>query len=203
MKEKIIEIATQKFLDKGFKSVTLDDIANDLSISKKTIYTHFKNKTELVKDCAFWAMRKITHGIDEICLLNQDPIAEIYEIKKFVIKTIGDDQSTPQYQLQKYYPEISESLKQEYYKKMMACTRRNLERGIENGIYRKNLNVEFIARLYFMTIQGLNDQILFPLKQFSAQFILGEYLEYHLRGIVTSTGLITLNKFIKEQHTDE
>lgn len=203
MKDKIIITATQKFLHKGFKTVTLDHIANELSISKKTIYAHFKNKTELVKECAFNAMRSITNGIDNICLLDQDPIAEIYEIKQFVIKNIGDDQSTPQYQLQKYYPQINNSLRQEYYQKMMNCTKRNLERGIRKGIYREDLNVEFISRLYFMGIQSLNDQVFFPLDQFPAQFLMEEYLEYHLRGIVTTTGLKTLSKFIKDQHKDD
>lgn len=203
MKKRIIKIATDKFLKRGFKSVTLDEIANALSISKKTIYTHFKNKTELVRDCAFSAMRDITQGVDEICSQDLDPIVQFYEIKKFVIKSIGDDQSTPQYQLQKYYPEINESLKQEYYEKMMCCTRRNLEKGIEKGLYRKEINVEFIARIYFMGTQGVTDQVLFPLDKFSAHFLMEEYLEYHLRGIVTPSGMTTLNKFIKDQHTNE
>jgi AcrR family transcriptional regulator len=51
MKEKIIQRATDLFLKLGFKSVTMDDIANEMAISKKTIYTHFKNKTDLVKEC--------------------------------------------------------------------------------------------------------------------------------------------------------
>ena len=66
MKERIIHKATDLFLKLGFKSVTMDDIAQELAISKKTIYTHFKNKTELIKECAWFMLDNITTGIDEI-----------------------------------------------------------------------------------------------------------------------------------------
>lgn len=203
MREKIVYKATELFLNLGFKSVTMDDIANEMAISKKTIYMHFKNKTALVKECTCNLMHTITTGIDEICSLNQNPIEELFEIKKFVMGKIDDDNSSPQYQLQKYYPEISEDLKESHFEKMMECTRTNLRRGIEQGLYRNNLNIDFIARLYFLGIHGIKDQTLFPLEKFSTKFITEEYLEYHLRGIVTPEGFITLKKFIKEHQTND
>ncbi len=203
MREKIIQKATTLFLKLGFKSVTMDDIANEMAISKKTIYTHFKNKTALVKECTFCVMQSITTGIDEICSLNQNPIEELFEIKKFVMGKIEDDNSSPQYQLQKYYPQISEDLKEGHFEKMMECTRTNLRRGIEQGLYRSNLDIEFIARLYYLGIHGTKNQNLFPIERFSTKFITEEYLEYHLRGIVTPEGFITLKKFIKANQTNE
>jgi AcrR family transcriptional regulator len=203
MKEKIVLKATDLFLNLGFKSVTMDDIANEMAISKKTIYAHFKNKTALVKECTYNLMNTITAGIDEICSLNQNPIEELFEIKKFVMAKIDDDNSSPQYQLQKYYPEISEDLKESHFEKMMECTRTNLRRGIEQGLYRNNLDIDFISRLYFLGIHGTKDQSLFPLEKFSTKFITEEYLEYHLRGIVTPEGFITLKKFIKEHQTND
>ncbi len=203
MREKIIQKATNLFLRLGFKSVTMDDIANEMAISKKTIYTHFKNKTALVKECTFNLMQNITAGIDEICSLNQNPIEELFEIKKFVMGKIEDDNSSPQYQLQKYYPQISEDLKEGHFEKMMECTRTNLRRGIEQGLYRSNLDIEFIARLYYLGIHGTKNQNLFPIERFSTKFITEEYLEYHLRGIVTPEGFITLKKFIKAHQTNE
>ena len=203
MREKIIQKATNLFLRLGFKSVTMDDIANEMAISKKTIYTHFKNKTALVKECTFNLMQIITAGFDVICSLNQNPIEELFEIKKFVMGKIEDDNSSPQYQLQKYYPQISEDLKEGHFEKMMECTRTNLRRGIEQGLYRSNLDIEFIARLYYLGIHGTKNQNLFPIERFSTKFITEEYLEYHLRGIVTPEGFITLKKFIKAHQTNE
>ncbi|QAA82500.1 TetR/AcrR family transcriptional regulator [Aequorivita sp. H23M31] len=203
MKTKIIQKATSLFLKLGFKSVTMDDIADELAISKKTIYIHFKNKTALVKQCTFSILDRITNGIDKICSLDKNPIDELFEIKKFIMDELRNEESSPQYQLEKYYPEISKSLRQNQFDVMMKCTKRNIVRGIAMGLYRKNLDPEFIARVYFVGITGIRDQNLFPNQQFSTTYIADEYLEYHLRGIVTPQGLLSLNRFIKENQTDD
>lgn len=203
MKHKIIQKATDLFLKHGFKSVTMDAISDELGISKKTIYLHFKNKTALVKQCTYSIMERITTGIDAICSLDQNPIDELFEIKEFIMHQLENEQSAPQYQLQKYYPEISKSLHQQQFDKLMECTKRNMTKGINGGLYRKNLNPDFIARLYFLGITGIRDQKIFPVKQYSAKYITDEYLEYHLRGIVTKEGLNSLNRFIKENQFDE
>lgn len=181
----------------------MDDIANELGISKKTIYLHFKNKTALVKECAFSVSQRITEGIDVICSSEHNPIDEVFEIKKFISEQLRNERTMPQYQLQKYYPEIYKTVRQTQFDKMMECTKNNISRGIENGLYRKNLDPDFIARLYFVGMTGIRDEKLFPLKTFSPEYIIDEYLEYHLRGIVTQQGMLSLNQFIKENQSNE
>jgi len=197
MKDKIIQKATELFINLGFKSVTMDDIANEMGISKKTIYTHFKNKTNLVKETTLCLFETITHGIDCICELDKNPIEEMYEIKKFVMRHLKDEKSSPFYQLQKYYPDIWETLKEKQFEKMKECTEGNLKRGIAQGLFRENMNVEFISLLYFITINNLKDDVVFPLHKFPKNQLMEDFLEYHLRGIVTKKGLETLNLFIK------
>ena len=203
MKNKIIHKASELFMKLGFKSVTMDDIATEMGISKKTIYSHFKNKTSLVKQCAFSVMETIIEGIDSICALNENPIDELFEIKQFVMRKLEDDQFSPQFQLQKYYPEISDELYKTQFNKMMECTTANIENGIKLGLYRKNLDADFISRIYFMSMKGLKDQILFSPQKYSSKYIADEYLEFYLRGIVTEKGLLTLRKYIKENQSDD
>lgn len=203
MKERIIHKATDLFLKLGVKSVTMDDIAQELAISKKTIYTHFKNKTELIKECAWFMLDNITTGIDEICALDINPIEELFKIKKFIMQKLKDEHSSAQYQLNKYYPEISSSIHKNQLEKMLESTQKNIKKGIEQGLYRKNLDSDFISRLYFMGITNIHDQALFPIEKFSSKYRTEEYLEYHLRGIVTPEGLMTLNKYLKEHHTND
>jgi TetR/AcrR family transcriptional regulator, cholesterol catabolism regulator len=197
MKEKIIQKAAELFVTLGFKSVTMDDIANELGISKKTIYTHFSNKTELVKEVTHYLFDNIACGIDGIRAEEKNPIEELYEIKKYVMLQLKDEKSSPQYQLQKYYPEIYDTLKGKHFEKMHTCTLVNLQRGIAQGLYRENLDIEFVARIYFIGVNGIKDNTLFPLQKFPKAALFEEYLEYHLRGIVTNKGLKTLKKFIK------
>ncbi len=199
MREKIVHHAVEMFLNYGFKSVTMDDIANALGISKKTIYQHFDNKTKLVEATVMHVFEIISEGIDAICALGKNPIEEIYEIKQFVMTHLKDEKSSPQYQLQKYYPSISSNLKQKQFEVMQSCVKANLERGIAMGIYRPNLNVEFISRIYFNSMIAIKDKDLFPLQYFSMNEIMEYFIEYHLRGICTSRGRDTLNQFINDQ----
>jgi len=79
---------------------------------------------------------------------------------------------------------------------MQACVVDNVNRGIGLGIYRENLNVEFVSRIYFSGVTSIKNQKLFPLNKFPIAQLMDDYLEYHLRGIVTPKGRKTLNKII-------
>jgi len=196
MREKIIHSASDLFITYGFKSVTMDDIANKLGISKKTIYQHFENKTKLVEAVTLAKFEIISCGIDEICQFEKNPIEEIYDIKRFVMDHLKNEKSSPQYQLQKYYPKIYTSLKAKQFEVMQVCITENLNRGVNLELYRKTIDVEFIARLYFNSMICLKDQDLFPLNNFSMNTLMEHYLEYHLRGICSPKGIEYLAKFI-------
>ena len=196
MKETILHKATELFLEQGFKSVTMDDLAAEMGISKKTIYSHYENKTTLVEQCTLHLFEFIRSGIDTIIALEKNPIEELYEIKKFVMLHLKGEKSSPEYQLQKYYPETHIALKKKHFEMMQACVVDNVNRGIGLGIYRENLNVEFVSRIYFSGVTSIKNQKLFPLNKFPIAQLMDDYLEYHLRGIVTPKGRKTLNKII-------
>ncbi len=196
MRDKILLGATDLFLSYGFKSVTMDDIASSLGVSKKTIYHHFDNKTKLVEATTLNLFESISCGIDHICSLEKNPIEEIYSIKQFIMEHLKDEKSSPQYQLQKYYPKIFNTLKSKQFEVMQTCVTDNLNRGINQGLYRDSISVEFIARIYFNSMLAIKDKDLFPLKKFSMNMLMSNYLEYHLRGICTPKGLEILNQFI-------
>lgn len=196
MRDKILVNATELFLTYGFKSITMDDISNHIGISKKTIYQHFENKTTLVEAVSLFVFDTISCGISGICALKKNPIEEIYDIKQFVQNHLKDEKSSPQYQLQKYYPKIFNTLKKKQFEVMQDCVTDNLNRGIEQGLYRNSIHVDFISRIYFNCMISLKDKELFPLNNFSMNTLMDYYLEYHLRGICTDKGIQTLNKFI-------
>lgn len=196
MKTQILDKAIDLFLSLGFKSVTMDDIAQEMGISKKTIYAHFANKTDLVEAVTASLYEKISLGIEDILALKQNPIEELYEIKKYVMHHLKDEKSSPQYQLQKYYPHIFQSLKKAEYEFMSGCVVDNIERGLALGIYRPNINVEFVSRIYYSGAFAIKDNSIFPVAKFSASELEDYFLEYHLRGIVTPKGRQILNKII-------
>ena len=189
MKQKILEKSKELFLNLGFKSVTMDEIANALGVSKKTIYKYFTNKTSLVDAVTGFMFDIICNSIDEICARKLNPIDELFFIKRAVLDHLNDEKSSPVYQLQKYYPKIYTSLKQKQFHMMHETIQDNLERGIQHGLFRAAIDKDFISRLYFNGMVGIKDQELFPLKKYSMNTLMDYYLEYHLRGIATEKGI--------------
>ncbi len=198
MRDKILLKAVELFLNFGFKSVTMDDIANELGISKKTIYTHYSTKTKLVEAASIHIFELISTGIDKISAQKLNVIEETYAVKEFAMKNLNNEQSSPQYQLKKYYPKIAEFLSSKQFCVMQDCVVENLKRGIETGIYRPDIPINFISKIYFIGITGIRDNDIFNTSEFSVPQLMENYLEYHMRAIVTKKGLDTLNKFINK-----
>ncbi len=198
MKNKIVEKANDLFLNLGFKSVTMDDLASEMGISKKTIYTHFQNKTKLVEATTHHLFCKINDGINAILQENLDPIEELYAIKTFVMHHLKNEKTAPLHQLQKYYPKIHTGLKAKQFDVFQECVVDNLKRGIETGVFRKNIDIEFISRIYFIGTNGIKDKTMFPDQSFPVSKLMDDYLEYHILGITTEKGRTILNNLIKE-----
>jgi AcrR family transcriptional regulator len=196
MQKEIIEKAAEMFISLGFKSVTMDDIANEMGISKKTIYQHFDNKDTLVHECTMYMYETISHGIDCICNQDLNPIEELYAIKEFILHQLKDEKTSPVYQLQKYYKKTYEDLHQKEFCKMQECIVENLERGIKLGLYRETLNQEFISRIYYAGVHAIKEQDLFKPELFTNRQLEDLFLEYHLRGIVTEKGRNILENII-------
>lgn len=194
LETQIIANATEHFLTKGFKSVTMDDLASSMGMSKKTIYTYFKTKNDLVNGVSNYLFDIISTGIDHICVQGYNPIEELYTINDFVQKNLKNENSSPFYQLQKYYPKTHAELIKKQFKVAHDCIIENLKKGVEAGIYREGLDIEFISRLYFLSITGVKNEELFPKEEYPTHKTVVTYLDYHIRGITTNKGIVTLEK---------
>lgn len=203
MKEKILFKASEKFLSLGVKSVTMDEIAAALGISKKTLYTHFSTKTKLVEATALFVFQQISEGIERIRERENDPIEEMFEIKNFACTNLKNEKSSPQYQLQKYYPRIFHTIKQKQQELLENLIKTNLSKGIALEVYRSDVPVDFISRFYFVGMMGIKDPELFPGNEFATGELIQKHLEYHLRAIVTEKGLQTLNKLLNAHRYNE
>ena len=90
-------------------------------------------------------------------------------------------------------------LREKQFEKMHDSISKSLRHGKETGVFRASINVDFISRMYFNGMTGIKDQTIFPADKYSVSDLMEDYLEYHLRAIVTEKGMKTLNKFIKNQ----
>jgi len=192
MKETILQKANEMYMSFGYKSVTMDDIAAELGISKKTIYQHYANKNELVEASTLYLFEKISTGIDHICTLDNNSIEEIFEIRKFLMKNLNNETTSPFYQLQKFFPQTFLWLHSKQFEKMNGCMLENINKVIQNGLYRPDIDIDFISRIYFTGLTGIKNTDIFPTDTYEINAVTKQYLEYHLRAITTQKGLETL-----------
>lgn len=200
MREQILEKASQLFIMLGFKSVTMDDLANEMGISKKTIYQFFKNKEELVHETSLFMFEKISDGIDAICELDKNAVAEMVEVKDFVMQYLQDEKNASLHQLAKFYPETYKHIREKEFEKMKECIVRNIKKGIAQGLYREDIHIGFITRMYFQGVFSIKDLDIFPSEIFESKSLQELYLDYHLRALVTPKGLLLLKTHLNKNH---
>lgn len=197
---KIVEKAKELFLRLGFKSVTMDDIANEMGISKKTIYQSFKTKNKLVDASADAILKEVKSGIDDIRAEQHNPIDELYIINDFVSKSLNDEKTAPEHQLLKYYSETHQRLNNLKVETVKNCILNNISKGKALGLYRNDVIDIFITAFYYVTIVGIRNHDLFPLEEFQQKKINNSYLEYHIRGIATEKGIQYLENLIEHRN---
>ena len=198
MRSEIIDQAIALFLKFGFKTVTMDEIAHHMRISKKTIYTNFPNKEQLVEDCANKHFEYIIGRIQTVSHQAKDPIIGLYMLKKEATQHLSNEQNSPQYQLQKFYPKIYHELRKKEFKALGGLFANSIQKGIETGLFRSDIDVDFVTRIFFNGIRGITDIELFPIDKYKLDLLMISFSEYHLRAICTPTGIEKLVKYKQE-----
>ena len=197
LKKSIVTTSTELFLTLGFKSVTMDDIAEEMKISKKTIYTFFVNKEALVQSVVFSMYSYITTNLTQIREEAKNPISELYEVKMFIMHQLKGEKTSPQHQLRKYYPNIHKELQKKQFDFMTKSVKKSLTKGVEMKLFRSSIDIDFISRMYFNGMVGIKNVDMFPIEKYSPEQLMENYLDYHLRAIVTKDGMKLLSSYIK------
>ncbi|NER13072.1 TetR family transcriptional regulator [Leptobacterium flavescens] len=188
MKEEILEKAGEMFLKLGFKSVTMDDIANEMAMSKKTLYKYFKNKEVLVEESTSMMHEACHMGIQMITDQGYNPIRENFEIKKMFKEMFKNADSSPIFQLKKYYPKIHERVMCKEMGAFSECVKQNINRGIEQGYYREQIDIDLCIQFYFAIVFSIHEN---AETENRPEFeVLA--LEYHTRAIATEKGITEL-----------
>ena len=197
MKEKIIAKATDLFLKLGFKSVTMDDIAGEMCISKKTIYKYFCNKELLIEESTNMVHKEVHQIIDSIVAKNYNAIEENFEIRKMFKEMFKAGDTSPVFQLKKHYPEIYDTVMSREINECNIVFKQNIEKGIQQSLYRKETPIDTYVDFYYTLIFSINGNV-------SSERIANELelqaLEYHTRAMATPEGIIELEKQLHNYH---
>ena len=200
-KQKILAEAEALFMKYGFKSITMDDIARELSISKKTLYQYFVDKNDLVNH----AIENHILCDKEICckILNEhfDPIEFLFEMSKSITENHRKVNVAVLFDLKKYFKpawDKLENFKSVFINEQMLA---NITKGKELGLYREDINTELAAKLYAHSVEFMMRPDLYQNISTDFHFIHQEIIKYQLRAICTDKGLKKLNKILDNQNT--
>lgn len=197
VRDKIVSSATALFFRLGAKGVTTDDISREAGISKKTLYQEFKDKEEIILSVCQASLDAQLMMMENIRKISKDPVHEIILTGNHISKVYGMINPVLLYELKRYYPiawEILDRFKKNHIMKILET---NISKGIEMGIYRKDINVNLMARYRLAQVDLALDQDVFPLEKVGLAEIQVSLLDHFLHGITTLKGHKLLNKYKK------
>jgi AcrR family transcriptional regulator len=193
MKDKIVSKATNLFLKLGFKSVTMDDIAGEMCISKKTIYKYFCNKEVLIEESTEMIHKTVHEVINTIAAKDYNAIEENFEIRKMFKEMFQATDTSPLYQLKKHYPEIYQKVMSREVDECSMCFKQNIEKGIDQDLYRKDLDIDIYVKFYYSLIFSIKENTSSERESTKLEL---QALEYHTRAMATPKGIAELEKQI-------
>ena len=179
----------------------MDDISNELGISKKTLYQYVTDKDDLVGK---FIDNEILLRQAEICKCfkaGYNAIEELFEISIFMNKLMKNQNPATDHDLKKYYPHHYQKTVKTRREGIYSYILLNLKKGKKEGMYRKEMNEEIIAKLYLSRVESIHLNDLFSIEEFTSLKLFMELLTYHVRGIASEKGIIVLEKKLKELET--
>jgi len=197
-RDKILQGAQELFLKYGIRSVSMDDIARHLSISKKTIYQYFVDKDEIVTQATATHLDKTQVGFDSLTSASKNALDELMRIQIFMRKNMQDLNPSLLFDLKKYHNKAWSAWMEHKNKNIKDSVVRNLKQGIEEGLYRSNLNPEILAMLRVESIQWLYDGQIVPTEKFKMVDIQMQMLDHFMYGLLTEKGRKLYEKYKQE-----
>lgn len=197
----LLHSAMELYFKYGVKSVSMDDIARLMGISKKTIYNLVKNKGDLVHTVVstFIELEHVT--IDEISRDAENSVHQMVALARQVIKSLKHMKPNFSYDLQKYHKKTWQYVEEKHFSFVERIIRDNLERGIKEGLYRSELDPYIISKLYLGIIQKTITDDFTSLPDIKMTNLYETVILYHLNGIVNEKGRMELKKYLKNKES--
>ena len=196
--ENILLKVRQLYMKYGIKSITMDEVSNELGISKKTLYQFVADKDELVGKVLDYEIEIRQNQIFNCSKSSYNAVEELLEISEFMNRLIRDQNPATEHDLKKYYPHHYQKILKARREGVYSYILMNLKKGKEEGLYREELDAEIIAKLYLSRSESIHLNDLFTVEEYTSWELFLELITYHIRGIATKKGIVVFEKKIKE-----
>ena len=187
--------ARDMFLKYGVKSVSMDDIARILGISKKTIYQSVTNKKNLIQSVIEAFVEEEHKAIRQITLESSDAVDEMIIIANHVLKSMKKMNPKLTFDLKKYYPVTWSYVENHHFSYIEEVIQKNLIRGKKEGYYRQEINEVILSKMYVGMAHLIVNEHIFSFREYELSTLFAIYIEYHLNGILNDKGREIFNHY--------
>lgn len=187
----------------GIRSVSMDDIARELGISKKTLYQQVENKSDLIRQ--IFAERSLLErqAIEAMRKESDNAIEEMVEVARFMISRLRLVSPTSRYDLEKYYQEIHRELDHLHMTFFTHFIQENLIRGIEEGLYRRSTKVVLVAKFFVGMATRLAHNEYFSVKEHSLEDLVSQLFVYHIHGVASEKGMQVVRAYLGQEDEEK
>ncbi len=195
LREKILLKAVEVLPMYGVKSVTMDDLAHRLSMSKKTIYQHFKDKSALVDAVVEQILQQDLDSLEHIKSKSNDAVEEIYLISLMLREMLSNMDASILFDLKKYYPFAYDKFNCHKEENIKRSFEENLKQGVKQGVFRGDINIEILSKLKMHTIEWSIDPDVFSPKDYKLFDVQIELFDHYMFGVLSEKGHELLKKY--------
>lgn len=199
IRDRIKQKADDLYRRYGIKSVTMDEIASQLGVSKKTIYQSFNDKNELVDAVIAEMLDYNKICCQDSCTHSQNAVHEVYLSMDILRDMLENMNPSILFDIERGHPQTFKKFSDYKYNFLGDLMKKNIERGKKEGLYRPEINADVITKIRLETIMLPFNEEIFPKNQYSLVYVQQELIEYFLYGMVTSKGYKLITKYQKER----
>lgn len=201
VKNRIREKADELFRRLGIRCVTMDHIASKLAISKKTIYTYYTDKDEIVDAVVTGIITENRNCCEHDRAIARNAIEEVFFMMDMVKKMFEDMNPSILHDLERNHPLSFQKFLQHKHKYIYEAMKDNLTRGVTEELYRSEINIEIIARMRLETMMLSFDQTVYPKAKYNMLEVEQQVIQHYLYGIASLKGHKLILKYQKERKT--
>ena len=195
IRKKILKGAESLFMKYGVRSISMDDIARHLSVSKKTLYQHFADKEDIVTMTCTAHIVEMAREVEEIQKTAKNAIDELAKLSVCLRESSEEMNPSLLFDLQKYHPKAWSVWLDHKNKFIRESVIRNLNQGIEEGYFRPEIDKEVIAIIRLEMVQLPFDDRIFPPSQFKLTEVQMQIFDHFVYGITTEKGRKLYQKY--------
>lgn len=198
-KDRIRSKAHELFIRYGIRSVSMDDIAAHLGMSKKTLYQYFSDKDELVDAAVDVEIKRGQHDCMRCFSKAQDAVAEIFLTMENIVEQFRKMNPTVIYDLEKFHHNAYRKFLKHKNEFLLEVIRKNIERGIQEELFRKEINADIISRFRLESLMIVFNAEIFPPRKYNLATVTIEIIEHYLYGLATIKGHKLILKYQQEK----